>query len=125
MGAGFVSIGHKGEGADRLPKFRYGAGDVQSESVDGSSVTRHVEGISAVRAEKARDYNRLLQLQKTVGSQSNEVILRVRHHEGDRFPIIAKWNATKKGFVCKSGEPSSDYIPGELIPDHWENVRQT
>jgi hypothetical protein len=58
------------------------------------------------------------------GSQSNEVILRVRQHEGDRFPIIARWNASRKGFVCKSGEPSSSYITGAFIPDNWATARQ-
>jgi hypothetical protein len=125
MGAGFVSIGHKGEGADQLPKFRYGAGDVQTETVDGREVPRHVPNISAERAQKARDYNRLLLLQTEKGSTSNEIILRVRHHEGDRFPIITKWNDQRKGFECKPDEPGTQYIPGGFIPDHWASVRQT
>lgn len=122
MGAGFVSIGHKGEGADKLPRFRYGAGDVQSETVGSEVVVKHVPGISELRKKKALDYKGLLALQDHKGSTSNEVILKVREHEGDRFPIYAKWDPRDKGFECKPDEKGSDYIVGGFIPDVWSEV---
>jgi hypothetical protein len=124
MGAGFVSIGHKGEGADQLPRFRYGAGDVQSETVGSTTVVKHVPGISEVRKKKALNYMGLLTLQDQRGSTSNEVIVKVRQHEGDRFPIVAQWDANLKGFACLPDETSSGYIAGGFIPDAWKRVQE-
>lgn len=128
MGAGFVN---KELRADALPKFRYGAGDVQGEwkpAIPGSKTLvlkqHYAEGVSKTRAQAALDYSKLLEVQRTNGSTSNEVILCVREHEGTRFPLYAEWDGTIGGFECLPGEASSAFIHGRVVPDQWEQTRE-
>ena len=122
MGAGFVN---KQPSVDVLPKFRYGAGDVQGTyNSMGVLSQKVVEGASAQRALKAQDYKKMLSLQLSQKSTSNEVILCIRAHEGTRFPLYTKNNKETGNFDCLGNEESSAYITGGFVPNEWEKTME-
>jgi len=52
-------------------------------------------------------------------TNTNEVVIAYREHEGFRFPLFTQYDKTTKNFFCLQGEPSSTSFPNGFIPNDW------
>lgn len=112
IGAGLHDISADGT----TPKFRYGQKEVLGTD-------RKPTGVDLERQKKALDYTSILPTSARA-TNMNEIVIAYRQHEGNRFPLFAKWNKDKNVFECLPDEPSSSTVTGKVIPDNWAETVQ-
>jgi hypothetical protein len=114
IGAAFLNVQTK----EAMPaKFRYGlSGALKSSGEFDHELARRLR-------DHAKNYQGIIASQLERGQLSNEIVMCYRHHDGDRFPIVVKWEHDLQAWMCQ-GAQSARYIEKGIVFDDWARTRE-